>query len=173
MKFINVLLFPFLLLLCQVSFAQSNPDLLTKKGFKYFYQGQSYTRFQLSSILASNELAHGIYRKSRKERNRSVFVGLLTIGTGAAVISGAMSSNKRNTNNNECPECKVLGFGFVPFALFGTIALRKLSHGITNKKIALEVFNYAAEQAALKIGNAPVEINLQWSTDGLGISYNF
>lgn len=173
MKFLNALLFFFLLFLCQLSTAQSNPDLLVKKGFDYLYQGKSYTRFDLSSILSSNELAHSIYRKSRKDRNRSVFVGLLTIGTGAVFISGIMIVNKRTSSSKDCLECKVLAAGFVPLALFGTIALRKLSHGITNKKIAIEVFNYDAEQAAPKIGNAPIEINLQWSADGLGISYNF
>ena len=162
MNFFRIIFSLFFLSLSCILFGQDKSQFLIRKEWKYQYQHRVYNKSQVASILKENKLASQIYQRHLKTKSNG---NILCI---TSLVIGAASLNTKLIYQNDL----ALGVGVTAFIATGFMGIMVRAKSKAERKRAIEIFNYGISQTDPKVGSIP-ELNLQFSSAGLGICYIF
>lgn len=165
------LLFAFLFINANVYGQDSNDkELIVRKDFlfttKYFHQGKAYEQQQLPKVLITDPIAWNIYQQyqsnRRKQRTFWVFAGaLVTSSVIIAYYDDESPDLIESLMTNKWTKATALGsVGAATAAVVFSI--------LKNYKFekSIQVFNK-------NVSTAPLQLNLQYSENGMGLVLNF
>lgn len=134
--------------------------------FKYSYQTKRYNKKELGRIIYSDTVAFDSYKKFRKLNSAA------GISFGASLLSFAFAANRADSDCGGDDVCEgAFIFSIVGAATSLTAGVIFLSSRIKFYK-SVRLFNEGI-QATNKIGRSPMELNLNYTGNGLGVLLYF
>lgn len=180
-------------LICNITYAQdTNPqqvelidgELIKRVNpyskIKYIYGEKIYKRKQLGEVLVNDKLAWNFYKKYQERKRREKRNGIITGGfvsitllTSTIIPISVGANDGPKTNNDICFE-----YAIVPiFSTLGALlsgATSFVSRMSANRSFdkSVRFFNGNVKNKE-SIGMHPIDLNLKYSQDGIGLVLNF
>lgn len=161
----------------QNAFSQIDKNVLTKSEGKFYFQDSVYKKKELGEVFKLDEASLKYYKKHRKAKK--VF-NFSTISTVVLAVGGTiLFSDDNGGNHGEGDKC----YEFCPHQEVGIVMILAswltttssiISLGISRKnfKKAKKSFRVYSESVP-KLGSHSLELNLNYTGNGLGIVLNF
>lgn len=161
----------------QNAFSQIDKNVLIKSKGKFYYQDQVYKKGTLGELFKLNEPSLNYYKKHRKARKVFKISGISTLVlAGGGLILLSIDGEENQTQGEKCYE-------FCPHQIFGLrmflvswlpAAATIISFPISrrNYKKSIKSFHTYTESNP-KLGSSPIELNFNYTGNGVGLVLNF
>lgn len=149
-------------------FGQTDSTLIEQRTmYKYGYQNKLYTKKQLGEIIYLNPTAYDSYKRYRSLGTVSGISASVSVFSFAVIGSGVGYSCYGD--GDLCP-------AFIALGLFGGIATITSAVTFLSSRVrfykSVRLFNEGI-QASQKTGRLPMELNLTYTGNGVGLVLSF
>jgi len=160
----NVILLLILFFLC------FGKNILTKSQNRFYFQNNIYSKYEIGELLQVDKEAFETYQNFLliKDVSKISGYGTLVIGGGGLIL---MALSPGDCNDTLCTGYILGIFGVLGSFITGPIAL--FTHGISNGLLKKSVKVFNKNNSALKTGQLPMELEIKYSRNGVGLVLNF